>query len=200
LSAKPETRRAVAVVELIAQLVPKQVRRVDDLPENIELLLGPGVVPYPHRAAVPEASQMLQRVLGQVPFALDAVHDLHLLLNVGRMRADRAVDPVKEPLCLVGAGRDPQRPQGQAQIPQPGVAVIPVVAGPARLGQGGGRRGRHGSRRLVGQRLEHQGAAPDLIYIRPLVTAVHLRPGPPPLAGVLHSCFNLQVGYDAVLA
>jgi len=46
------------------------------------------IVPDPHRVAAPEAPQVRQRVLGQIPFSLNAIHGLqdHRSGQVGALR------------------------------------------------------------------------------------------------------------------
>ncbi len=82
------------------------MRGVHDLPQNVELLLAPGVVAHPNRVAASEPFEVVEGVLGEVPLALNAEHDLHVLI-LAEAASGGAVDPFEKPPGLVGAGRDP---------------------------------------------------------------------------------------------
>jgi hypothetical protein len=74
---------------------------------------------------------VVELVLGEVPLAFDAVHDLHAL--VAEVPA-RVGDPAEQPVGLVGARGDPQRADRQAQVAEPREAVVEVQRAAGLLG------------------------------------------------------------------
>src|SRR3954464_11488266 len=87
--------------------------------------LAPGAVPDPHRAAVPPATQVAQRALGQVVLPADAEHDLQRLLRTDPAGAGGGHEG-EEVGGLVRAGGHPEGLHREAGVPDPGVAVVPV--------------------------------------------------------------------------
>ena len=83
---------------------------------------------------------------------------------------------VEELVRLVGAGRHPQRLDGERGVAHPRVAVVPVPVTADHLGQRGRRRGADRAGGLERQRLQHAPAVVDQIAPRPDVRLVQLRP------------------------
>ena len=79
---------------------------------------------------------------------------------------------MEEPSSFVGARRDPQGTHGQAQVPEPDKAVVPVVGATLELRQRRGGGGDHRAGPLIGQGLKHEGAAPDLVEIGAVILPV----------------------------
>ena len=159
-------------------------RRAEQLSVDVELALAPGVVADPHRGGLAPARQVGQLPLGQVPLAADAEHDLQVAgLLDGAGRGGGHV--VEELVGLVGAGRHPQRLDGERGVSDPRVAVVPVAGAADDLGQRGGRRGADRASRLKRQRLEHPSAVVDEISPRTVVGLVQPRPRLPRRHGVV---------------
>ena len=141
-----------------------QQDRVEDRPEHVVLLLVEGAVADPHRAGAGVTGQVVPCGLGEVPPAVDAVHDLQRAVLVGLQVGDELHELVGLPV----QAEPVQRLEGERAVPHPGVAVVPV-AGPAgrlrqRRGQGGDRRaGRHVGQALDGQRRALQRLAPAVV-------------------------------------
>ena len=100
------------------------------------------------------AAQVVERLLGQLVLAADAVHDLQVLLARGDVG-----DEVEEVVRLAGEAQRVEAPEHEGAVADPRVAVVPVALAADRLGQR--RRGRREQRagRAVGQSLERQRAA-----------------------------------------
>jgi hypothetical protein len=111
------------VVVQIAELVAQDMGGIEHLTENIELHLRPRVVPDPHRPTVAVPGEVVECVLGKIALAFHAVHDLDQLRAYG---AGGVREPVEQAVGLVRAGGDPQRADGEAEVTQPGVAVVEV--------------------------------------------------------------------------
>ena len=149
------------------------MRRAEQLSVDVELALAPRAVADPHRGGLAPARQVRQLPLGQVPLAADAEHDLQVAgLLEGAGRGGGHV--VEELVGLVGAGRHPQRLDGERGVPDPGVAVVPVAGAADDLGQRGGGRGADRAGGLERQRLEHPSAVVDEVAPRTDVGLVQL--------------------------
>ena len=131
-----------------------QVDRVQQRTPDVVLLLRVRGVADPDRPGVGVPRQVVELVLGQVPLAGDAVHDLQLVVPVGDV-GDEGEEVQRLP---VEADRvePPERERG---VPDPGEPVVVVAPSARRLRQrrGAGRGDRPGRR--VGQPLQGEGAA-----------------------------------------
>ena len=157
----------------LAELIAKQVRGVEHLTQDVELLLVPRRVPDPHGRAAAVTRHVLEHMLAQVTLTLHAVHDLdQLVADV----AGASGEPVEQPSRFVGARCDPQRPNGETEITQPGEAVVEVELATQLFGQRRGDGGHDGAGRSVRQPLQHQRAAAHLILEGALVGGVQRRP------------------------
>ena len=101
------------------------------------------------------AAQVLEHPLGELPSAVDGVHDLQVL----RVARDRAQQPAAPVACLVGVAGGEQRLEGERCVAQPAVAVVPVALAAEVLGQARGRRSHDAARLGVGQHAEREQAA-----------------------------------------
>ncbi len=143
-------RRPHAVGKAVARL-GVQEDRVEHHPPHVVLALVVGAVADPHRARALVAGQVVERPLGNVALAPDAVHDLQRLLALGDVGHE-----VEEVVRLPVEAERVQPPEHEARVADPAVAVIPVALAAGRLGQR--RRGRRdeGAGGRVGQALERQ--------------------------------------------
>ena len=129
----------------------------------------------PHGSGPPVAGEVVQRRLGEVPPAVDAVHDLEGAVGVRLEVADELHELVGLPVqvevveCLEGEGR----------VAHPRVAVVPVALASRRLGQ---RRGEGGDRcpgRHVGQALDRQCRPLERLAVGVVGDPRPRQPGPP---------------------
>ena len=154
-----------ALPRLVGDLGRTQVEvgvdRIEEHAPHVVLMLVPRPVADPYRPGVAVAGEVVERVLGQVLLAADAVHDLQA--PVGRRAAGHRLEHEGEVLeGLPVEAQAVQRAQHERGVPDPGVAVVPV-AGPARrLGQRRGGRRHDGPGRGVAQTLQGQRAALDV--------------------------------------
>ena len=132
-----------------------EVERVEDRAPHVVLVLVVGAVADADRRGALVAGQVVERLLGQLVLAADAVHDLELrLLALGHVGHE-----VEE---VVGLPVEPQRveaPEHEGGVADPGVAVVPVALAARGLGQRGGGRGHQRAGGRVGEALERQRAA-----------------------------------------
>ena len=103
---------------------------------------------------------------------------------------------VEELVGLVGAGRHPQRLDGERRVPDPRVAVVPVAGAADHLGQRGGGRRADRAGGLERQRLEHASAVVDEVAPRTDVRLVQLRPRLPRRHGVVEPRRDLVLAPD----
>ena len=148
-------------------------RRVQHLAEHVELELLAGLVADAHRLRALVAGQPVELDLGEAALAADAVHDL----EVARRAGHRAAQPLVPRLGLLVVAAAEQGLQRERRVAQPGVAVVPVAHAADLLGQrGGGRRDDRAGRR-VGEGLERDERAHDVVAPLALVGAArHPRP------------------------
>ena len=141
---------------------------VNQLAVHVQLQLRGGGVADPDRQRAVEAGQPVELALVQPPLAGDAVHDL----EVGGIARDRAQQPAAplERLIEVAAGE--HRAQRQRGVAQPAEAVVPVAPAADALGQRGGGCGHDPAGGAVGERLQHQQRAVDLVVVVARVAAV----------------------------
>ncbi len=175
-----------------AQLVAQPARRAQQLAVDVELALIPGAVPDAHGPAPAPAGQVAQRPLREVVLAADSEHDLEVGLAHPR-RGGRG-HPGEEAVCLVGAGRHPERLQRQAGVAHPGVPVVPVALTAHGLGKGGGGGGDDGAGRLEGKRLEDTAAVLDQLPPGAGIALVDVGPGPPSADGGLQPLLDHVLG------
>ena len=126
--------------------------RVEDRAEHVVLALVERAVADPHRASARIPTEVIQRRLGQVSPAVDAVHDLKRAVRVRFEVGDELHELVGLPVEVHVV----QRLQGEGRVPYPRVPVVPVPLPARRLGQ---RRGEGGDRRPgghVGEALDRQ--------------------------------------------
>ena len=170
----------------VAELLPVEVERVEQLAVDVELGLAPGAVAHAHGPALAPAAQVRQLALGQVVLAADPVHDLQRAV-LPRHPAGRAGHERDEVDRLVWAGTGVQRLEREAAVADPREPVVPVALTPDRLGQA--RRGRRHDRagRPVGQALEHAGAEAHELAVRAVVDVVLGLPREPGLGDLLDS-------------
>ncbi len=162
-----------------------EVRGVENLAVDVELLLAVSAVAHAHRARPAVAFQVVERVFGQVRAAVDAVHDLEFVAAGDA----QPVQPAEEVCGLLVVAGELQGVEDERRVPQPREAVVPVADAPDLLRQRGGRRGDERPRRLVGQQLQDERAALDEGFVRPFVGA-----GPRPLAPVVERLLQFAVG------
>ena len=149
--------------------------RVQHLAVDVELALVGRAVADPDRAGAAVALQVGKLALAAVRVAVDAVEDLRPGAVVPLVGQPQPADEVER--LVVVADRH-QREEGKRAVAQPAEAVVPVPDAADPLGQRSGRRRDDRAGRLVGQELERQRAAHDLIPVRPPVRAL-LRPALP---------------------
>ena len=160
------------------ELGDEPVGRAQQLAVDVDLPLGPGAVADADGPARAPPRQVRQRALAEVVLPADAEHDLQVATTQDlACGAGRQV--VEELVGLVRAGGDPQGFEGEAGVPDPGVAVVPVAFAADLLGQRGRRGGDHRTGGLVGQRLQHPATVVDEIAPWPAVVLVQPGPRPP---------------------
>ena len=161
----------------IAEALPVEMKRVQQLAVHVELRLVPGAVADAHRARVAPAAQVRQLALGEVVLPADPVHDLEgAALHATAGAAGHERDEV---LRLVGARADVEGLEGEARVPDPRKAVVPVALASLVLGQGCRGRRDHRAGGLVGESLEHARAELHQLAVRALVVVVRSLPRAP---------------------
>src|SRR5438093_5442217 len=60
------------------ELILQAVRRIEELPVDVELALIPGAIADAHRATVTPSRQVIERAFREVTFATDPEHNLQL--------------------------------------------------------------------------------------------------------------------------
>ena len=149
----PDEDRPHALRELVARL-RVQVEGVEDRSPDVVLVLLVGVVADSHRACALVAGEVVERPLGQLGFAADAVHDLEpSFLRLGELGQE-----VEEVVRFPVEAERVQAPEHERCIPNPRVAVVPVAFASRRFGQRGRGCSDEGARGLVGQALERERA------------------------------------------
>ena len=146
--------RPDALRQVVARL-GVEVERVEDRAPDVVLVLVVGAVADPHGPRALVAGQVVERLLGKLGLAADAVHDLELaLLGLGHVG-----DEVEEVVRLPVEAERVEAPEHERGVADPGVAVVPVALAAGRLGQRGGGRGHERAGRRVGEALERERAA-----------------------------------------
>ncbi len=137
------------------------------------LALVVGTVADPHGLGTFVAFEVVEDLLVEVALAVDAVHDLKLLVPFGHIR-----DEPEEVVGLPVEAERVQAPQGERGVADPAEAVVPVALAARRLGQRGGGRGHQGTCGGEGESLQRQGAA---LEIPPPRVVGEVAPGQPVL-------------------
>ena len=104
---------------------------------------------------------MIERPLGQLGLAADAIHDLQVLLALGHVR-----DEIEEVVRLAVEAQRVETPQHEGAVADPRVAIVPVALAPDRLRQRGRRGREQGARGAVGEPLQGQRAALEVALPR----------------------------------
>src|SRR5437588_2808400 len=138
---------------------PGLVERVEHLAVHIELKLPARGVADPDGARGLVASEPRELELRQAPLACDAVHDL----QVRRIPGDRAEEPQSPVARLVDVVAVQKREQRQGRVPEPAIAIVPVAHAADVFGERCRRRGDDAAGRRVGQRLQHDQRAVQLV-------------------------------------
>ncbi len=133
--------------------------RVEHGAEDVVLALVVRAVADPHRLRARVAGEVVERRLGQLPPAVDPVHDLQRAV-VGRLDVG---DELHELVGLPVEAEPVQGLQGERRVAHPRVAVVPVALAAGGLGERGRRRGHGGAGRHVGEALDHERRALDRV-------------------------------------
>ena len=110
--------------------------RVEQHPPHVVLVLVVRAVADAHRPGAAVAGEVVERVLGEVGLAADAVHDLEV--EAARRRVDRRqrLEHEREVLERLPVEAEVvQRAQHERGVADPRVAVVPVALAARRLGQ-----------------------------------------------------------------
>ena len=132
-----------------------QVQRVQHRAPDVVLGLRVGGVADADGPRVLVAREVVERPLGQLGAAVDAVHDLERPL----LRLRHVGDEVEEVVGLPVEAERVEAPERERRVADPGVAVVPVALPARRLGQRRRRGGDDRAGRRVGQALERERAA-----------------------------------------
>src|SRR5262249_29564313 len=108
-----------------------QVERIQHDAKDVVLLLAISVVADAHWLRAVVAVQVLERVLGQVSPAVDAVNDLH----VPAVALDQISEEREVVAGLPVEAECEQTPESERGIPDPAVPVVPVALTARRFGQ-----------------------------------------------------------------
>ena len=150
------------------------------LAEHVQLELRRRQVADAHRRRPLVAREPVELELGQAALAPDAVHDL----EVARVAGDGASQPPGPRRRFVVVARQQEALHGERRVAEPGVPVVPVADASDLLGQRCGRGRAHRSGGRVGEGLQRDQRADDVVAPSPRVGAAR-RPfvPPPPGAG-----------------
>ena len=114
-------------------------------------------LPTLHRARPRVPGEIVAGRFGQVPTAVDPVHDLQRPVGVRLEVGDELHELVRLPVEVEVV----QRLQGEGRVAHPGVAVVPVALAARGLGERGRQRGHGRAGRHVGEPLDRQRRALD---------------------------------------
>ena len=131
--------------------------RVEHRAEDVVLALVEGAVADPHRARAGVARELVERLLGEVPPAVDPVHDLERPVRIGLEVGDELHELVGLPVELEPV----QRLERERGVAHPCEAVVPVPLAAGRLRKRRGCRGHRRAGRHVGEPLDRQRGALD---------------------------------------
>ena len=174
----------------VVALLGVQVDRVQHGAEHVVLALVVGAVADAHGRRALIAAEVIERRLGEVFLAADAVHDLQRAVLVARDFGD----VLDEVVCLPIQAERMQRPQRERCVAHPAVAVVPVALAARRLGQRGRRRRDQGAGRHEGQPLQHERRA---LQMRPpgvVGIGAFGQPAAPEVAGALEDLLGFLGG------
>ena len=149
--------------------------RVEDGAEHVVLPLVERPVADAHGPGPPIAREVVEGRLGQVPPAVDAVHDLERAVVVGLEVGDELHELVGLPVEVEVV----QRLERERRVPHPRVAVVPVALASGSLRQGRGERGDRRPRGHVGQALDRQRRPLDGLSVGVVGDAGPAQPGAP---------------------
>ena len=155
---------------------PVHVEQVEHLAVGVALVLLGGLVAVADRGAAAPALEMRRLVLGEVGLAGDGVEGLEAALVALGERADEA----EERFRLRHHAEFLQHVEGQAGVADPAEPVVPVADAADLLRQRGGGRRHDGAGRRVGQGLEGERAAQELVGERPVIGGAGRPAGPGP--------------------
>ncbi len=160
----------------------RQVQGLDDLAVDVQLELPGRAVADPDGLGALVAGQPVERGLGQLALAGDAVHDLQVL----RVAGDGPQQPLAPGAGLVAVAGAQQRGEGDGGVAQPGVAVVPVALAADVLRQRGGGGGDDAAGGGVGEALEGDQGAHHGLPVGALVGALAGPLAPEVLGGAEH--------------
>ncbi|GAA3409320.1 hypothetical protein GCM10018952_09610 [Streptosporangium vulgare] len=118
----------------LVQTVPRagvDVEGVEDRAPDVVLTVPVGGVADPDGLGSLVPGEMVENVLVQLSFAVDAVHDLEFLVPFRHVG-----DEPEEVVGLPVEAQRVQAPEGEGRVPDPGVAVVPVAVAARGLGAG----------------------------------------------------------------
>ncbi len=127
---------------------------VEHRPPNVVLPLPVGGVADANRSGTLVAVKMIEGLLGEIRFAVQAIHDLQLRVALGKV-GDEPEVVVRLPV----EAKAVETPQGERRVAKPAVPVVPVALATGGLRKRGRGGGGEGSGRRVRQRLEGERAA-----------------------------------------
>ena len=128
---------AEGLPELMRQVVLDlgvDVDRVEQGAVDVVLALVVRTVPDPNRLGSFVAAQSVEGRLGQVPLAVDPVHDLQPGMVVLEALLVDVREPAHEVSRLVIERERVEGPEREGRVADPGVAVVPVALAARRLG------------------------------------------------------------------
>ena len=165
------------VVQVVGRL-EVEIDRVQQGAPDVVLLLGVRGVADPHRARVRIPGQIVQLELGELLLPADAVHDLDVVIP-----GDEVGDEGEEVDGFPVEAQRIETPEGEGGVPDPGVAVVVVPVAAGRLGQRGGAGRRHCAGRRIGQALQGECAALQVVAPRMIGEAAPGQPVLPVVGG-----------------
>ena len=135
------------------------VDQVHEVAERVVLPLAIGVVADAYGARPGVAREVVERRLGQRPFAADAVHDLEVVAG-----GERGLDEFHEAAGGPDVSHAEHRFDGHGGVAQPAEPIVPVAFLADRLGQARGDGREHGAV-VVGEELQHEHAPLDDVVV-----------------------------------
>src|SRR6516164_5392855 len=130
--------------------------------------------PHGSRAAI--ALQVVERLLGKLGAAVEAIHELQRADAAAVRLLPAVLEPASKARRLLGEADAQERVKREGRITDPGIAIVPVPLAADVLGQAARRRRHYRSRRLERQELERDGGPLDDFSPAAHVSA----PGQPP--------------------
>ncbi len=130
--------------------LPCEVQCIHDLAVHVELALPERRIADPHRAGTVVSGQPVGLPFEQMPFPVDAIHDLQIR-GISRHGTHQPRAPGRG---LFDAPVVVQGQEDERGVAQPAVPVIPVPVPAQHLRQRGRRCGHHATAGCVGQRFQ----------------------------------------------